>query len=414
MERGVRLVLVTGVGFLVARHLGPDQLGLLSTALALVGCVVPLVELGLELTARRELIQHPHQGPVLMGTVGALRLSGGLVAAVLLVLVLWLSPVSPAEGRLVCILGITLFQPALCMADTWFQARLEARFSVLVRLAALFVGAMARIWLVARDAPLAAFAWVVAGEAALTAGLFMAVGRCQGLRYGGVDRRLAGRMLKESWPLLVAAVAVLLYMRIDVVMLRVMSGERAAGIYAAAMRFTEVWYFLPGALTASLLPRLLTGRNTGEAEYQQRLQQCYDLGVGLGYAISIPTALAAPILVRLGYGRGFEGAAPVVVWHAGSLVFVLLNAGKLQFLANEGKAHVHLLTTLAGLLANVSLNLVLIPRYGAVGAAAATLATQMMVAWGATFCFPRLRGNAWMQTRALLIPLRWPAYVFRR
>lgn len=77
-----------------------------------------------------------------------------------------------------------------------------------------------------------------------------------------------------------------------------------------------------------------------------------------------------------------------------------------QFCVNEGLTRFHLLATSAGAVCNVLLNLLLIPRYGAVGAAWGTLMAQGLAAWLSSFFYRPVRGCAVMQTRALFIPLR--------
>jgi O-antigen/teichoic acid export membrane protein len=157
----------------------------------------------------------------------------------------------------------------------------------------------------------------------------------------------------------------------------------------------------------------LRGRAHSGDAYAARLQQFYDLNAGLAYALAVPMALAAPWLVHVAYGGAYAAAGPVLAVHVWSTVFVFLGVARGQFLVNEGHTGFYFLSTTAGLLINVALNLVLIPRHGAWGAAVATLAAQMVAAWGSSFCFAPVRANAWMQTRALLIPVRWLHYVRR-
>lgn len=413
VERGVRLVFVTGVGFLVARYLGPIRFGSLSSALAVVALLMPLAELGLEAVARRELIENPQDSAVLAATVMRLRLVGAGGALLVLAVLLKSDWLNDEERGLVVILGVTLFQPALWVADTWLQSRLAARVSVVVQLAVLAAGALVRLVLVSQHASLAVFAWVFSAEFALTAAGLFGAARLGGLRYGAFDRATAGRLLQAAWPLLFSSFAVILYLRLDQVMLRALVGEHAVGLYAAATRFTEVWYFVPGALAASLLPSLLRARAAGAEVYAARLQKFYDLYAAVAYGVSLPVMIGAVTLVKWAYGPAFSGGGAVLTWHAGSLVFVFLGVARGQYLVSEGHTRFYLFSTAAGLLTNIGLNFVLIPAHGAAGAAVATLVAQAVAAWLSTFCFAPARANAWMQTRALLIWLRWPTYVLR-
>lgn len=414
-EKGARLVLNVGVGFWVARHLGPAQYGSLNYGLAVVGLVSLLAELGLENVVRRDLIRSAGSEAALIATTWGLRLVGGAAAYALLIAGVGLGWATPAERGLLAVLGLTLFQPAFTVADLWFQARLRAKFSVGAQVAALTVGAAMRIALILAGASLIGFAWAVVVEAAVAAGLFAVLARRDGLawRPGAFDPALAGRLLCEVWPLMLSGFAVMLYLRIDAIMLRAMLGDAAVGIYAAATRFTEIWYFLPVALGSSLLPALLRAREHGAGPYAARLQAYFDLSTGLAYLLSVPIALAAPGLIRLAYGPAFAGAAPVLALHIWSSVFVFLGVARSQFLINESFTRFYLAATVAGAALNIGLNCWLIPRYGPWGAALATVAAQAVAAWLSSFCFAPVRQTAWMQTRALLIPVRWFRYVRR-
>ena len=414
-EKGARLVLNVGVGFWVARHLGPAQYGALNYGLAVVGLVSLLAELGLENVVRRDLIRSAGSEAALIATTWGLRLAGGAAAYALLVAGVWLGWATPAERGLLAVLGLTLFQPAFTVADLWFQARLRAKFSVGAQVAALTVGAAMRVALILAGASLIGFAWAVVAEAAVAAALFAVLAGRDGLawRPGAFDPALARRLLHEVWPLMLSGFAVMLYLRIDAIMLRAILGDAAVGIYAAAIRFTEIWYFLPVALGSSLLPALLRARERGAGPYAARLQAYFDLSTGLAYLLSVPIALAAPWLIRLAYGPAFAGAAPVLALHIWSSVFVFLGVARSQFLINESYTRFYLAATVAGAALNIGLNCWLIPRHGPWGAALATVAAQAVAAWLSSFCFAPVRQTAWMQTRALLIPVRWFRYVRR-
>ena len=405
-DRAMRLVFTVFVGFWVARYLGPSQFGALNYALAIVGFGLVLAECGVDAVVRRELIRAPETAPALLAAVWRLRLGVGAVCYAFVAGWAAWGKESPTEARLLAIVGLWLFQPAMAVADLWLQANLRARISVLAQLIALGVGAAVRVALIVGRAPLWAFGAVAVGEAWLAALVLTLWARRAGVRVapgqkmGALVRHLAG----ESWPLLLSGIAISIYMRIDIVMLRHLAGESAAGMYAAAVRLSELGYFVPVALASSLLPALLQARARGEAVYGERLQRYFDLSAALAYAFSLPLALAAPWLVRLAYGAAFAPAAAVLVVHIWAAVFVFLGVARGQFLVNEGLTGFYLVATSAGALLNVGLNFVLIPRAGAVGAAWATVISYAVSAWVSSYWHPAVRPLAARQTRALLLP----------
>jgi len=270
------------------------------------------------------------------------------------------------------------------------------------------IGAAWRVGLILTHASLVMFAWVAMAEAALVSvGVELAARRLGQPRGGPApDRALRRELLRGALPLLLSGLAVALYMRIDVVMLRSLAGIEAAGIYAAAVRISELWYFVPVAMASSLLPAVLRSRADGPAPYAARLQQFYDLNTGVALVVAAGTALGAGLIVAWAYGPAYAAAAPVLRWHAWAAVFVFLGVVRSQFLVNENLGWFYFAATGVGGVLNVALNFWLIPRAGPVGAAQATLIAYAVAAWLSSWFHPAVRANARMQSRALLIPFR--------
>jgi O-antigen/teichoic acid export membrane protein len=130
-ERAARLVLGVVVGFLVARHLGPESLGRLSYAIALVTLAGSVVSFGLDQIVRRDLLTAPDTAASLLAGTALIRLVAGVTAYALVILLLVLGiGLSQREGQLLAIVGLTLLQPTAMVPDLWLQAHLKARYSV--------------------------------------------------------------------------------------------------------------------------------------------------------------------------------------------------------------------------------------------------------------------------------------------
>ncbi len=408
-DKLIRLAAGLFVSMLVARYLGPSRFGLLAYASSVIALLVPLAELGVDAVVRRKLLSAPADAGLWIGVVWRARLSIGigLYAALFCWLAIFRGEVGATE--LVLILGLGLLQPAGMTADIWLQANLKARLAVVVSWIALGSGALVRIYLVNRASDLTAFAWVAVGEGAVNCLLTWFVAKRAGLpKLARAHRNLfatARLLIAEAWPLLLAGLTITLYMRIDMVMLRQLAGDHQTGTYAAAVRLSELWYFVPMALASSVLPGLLRKKSEGPEMYAGAMQSYYDLSAGLAYVGALLTCLLADPLVRATYGAAYDEAVPVLRWHAWSMVFVFLGVARSQFLVNENMTLFYLAATASGAILNIVLNCWLIPSHGAIGAAWATLAAYALAAWGASWLHPLVRVNAVMQTRALLVPV---------
>ena len=415
-ERAIRFFLGVGVGFWVARRLGPAGLGQLSYAVAIVTLAGVAAALGVDAVIKRDLLLEPGEARTLVASGALLKLVAGVASyGVGIVGFQAFSSASSDERRLLWIIGLTLLQPALIVPDLWLQANLRSKVSVIAQTLALGLTAGVRVALIATHAPLEGFAWALVLESVLAGIGILLFSRRAGFVFSWSDARLAvmSRLLRESWPLAFASLAIVVYMKIDEVMLRQLAGASAVGFYSAATRLTEIWYFVPMALAGSLLPALMRARSQGELAYKRRLQGYYDLNAGIGYLLSVPLALAAPVIVRLAYGEAFAPSAAIAAVHVWSSVFVFIGVARGQWLVNERLQGFYLCATLAGAITNIGLNLLFIPRWGGLGAAIATVVAQALASWLSSFCLAATRETAWMQTRALLLPVLGYRYLRR-
>ncbi|HBG05761.1 MAG: hypothetical protein A2075_06230 [Geobacteraceae bacterium GWC2_58_44] len=252
-------------------------------------------------------------------------------------------------------------------------------------------------------APLTAFAWAALAEVVLGAAGLLAAYRISGqhLKAWRCTMLMAKELMRDSWPLLLTDIVMLSYRRIDQVMLGEMVGSSEVGIYAVAVMLAEVWCFLPMAVTSSVFPSVV------EALFQDRLQRYYNLMSFLGWAVALPVTLAANWAVALFFGPSYSMAGPMLTGLIWGGLFLNLSIARSSFLTIMNWTRLHFITDLLGCLLNVALNLYLIPRYGGVGAAFASIATYWFVSHGSCYLFRPLVPTGNMLTRALFLPKFW-------
>jgi polysaccharide transporter, PST family len=220
-------------------------------------------------------------------------------------------------------------------------------------------------------------------------------------------RAWAVRLLRDGWPQMLSVLSILIYMKIDQVMLGQMSGEHQVGLYAAACRLSELWYFLPMALIANLFPSIVAIREVNRPLYYRRMLWLFSLMSAVSLAVSAGIWWCSDWLVLSLYKAPFAAAAPILTIHVWSSLFVFLGTAQEPWNVAEGLMRLSLFRTASGAVMNVLLNLVLIPRYGGVGAAWATLISY---AWSATFSnllFKETRPMFWLQVKSIAFPWVW-------
>lgn len=409
LDKLFRISISVLVGAWVARHLGPVAYGELAYVLALLALFQATCTLGLDGPVVRDIAQDARRTSVHLGTALRLRLGAGILGWLsAIVIVVALRPGDSTAAVMVAIAGAALvFQPAE-VVDLWFQSQSRSRVSIPFRLAAYCAVALGKVCLILIGAPLWAFAAAALADIALVAGALAWAYRQQPTpSKWSWDRSGAATLLKESWPFMLSAVSIGIYMRIDQLMLRELAGERQLGLYSAVMPFSQAWHMVPMALYASFLPRLAQLQQQNLGHYRLRLQQVFSFLAWSGAGVAGLTALCAPWLVRTLLGAHFVDAIPVLQWHAITNIFVFLGIAQSLAILNERTARIALYKTLIGAVVSVVANFLLIPRWGAIGSA-----------WAASisyFCSAVL-SNVFLAPHALRMQLRAfiPFYETRR
>ena len=405
-DRVVRLGVGLLVGVAVARYLGPDRFGQFNYVIAFVMLFATAINAGTDNVVIRDLAREPGRTDAILAAASVIRLVGVPVALALAAVIAFAIHARDATMlQLIAVYATTLLFRPLDVIDLWFQSETNVRPAVWARNLAFFVGSAVRVALIVGGASLVAFVAVEPLMAALGALFLLVAYRFAGRQWtvAGVKGADIRRLLVAGAPLLLSGVAIMIYMRIDQVMLEHLSGggTREVGLYSAAQRLSEVWYFLPMAVANSVFPALVRSRDADQTIYLDRLRRLFSLMALVSLSVAITTSVVSSQMIRLIFGSGYVGAGPILAVHIWTGVFVFWGVVGETWYLNEGLTRLTLYRTGSAALANVALNLVLIPRYGGIGAAVATLVSQAWSAWLSNLLWTRTRPLFFLQMRSL-------------
>ena len=395
------------VGVWVARYLGPEQFGQMNYAIAFVGLFGSIAALGFNGIIVRDIVREPHSAKTIVSTAFILQALAGLVAMMLAITTISiLKPDDHLTFYLVIILSISLIFKATDTIKYWFEARVQSRYVVWIENGVFLVLALCRVVLVLTKSGLIAFIWMIFAETVLVSiGLIWIYISSNGthMLLFQVSLERAKILLKESWPLLLGSIAITLYMRLDMVMLEEMSNSREVGIYAAATRISEIWYFIPSIVVASVSPAIIASHSKDSDLYLKRLKALYFMMTWLAIGVSLPIALLSGPIVSFLYGTQYQDAAPVLAIHLWGSVGVFLGVASSQYLLVEHLQKISFYRTFIGMICNIALNLLLIPTMGAKGAAIATVISYFLATFS-LICFKATRSHV---IHLLMSPLVW-------
>ncbi|MEH2284445.1 MAG: flippase [Nostoc sp.] len=383
-DRILRMGASLVVGVWVARYLGVQQYGLFNYALAFVALFSPIFTLGLDDVVVRHLVRQSSNKEEILGTTFWLKFLGGIASVLLAVSTMFfLGEQETLKIWLVAILGIAGIFRASDTIELWFQSQVQSKYTVIAKNTAFLLNTVIKIALILTKAPLLAFALVTLAEFAMSAIGLLIVYQVKGASLWLWRWSFAATktLLKESLPLIFSGFAIMIFMRIDQVMLGQMIGDSEVGVYSAAVRISEIWYFIPGAIVSSVAPAIYAAKEKSESLYYQRIGQLLSLMTCISLAIALPMSFLSDKIIMVMFGSGYAEAGAILAVHIWTSLFVFMGLATSPWFIAEGLNHVSLGKTLFGAILNIVLNLFLIPKYAGLGAAIATIISQASAAF---------------------------------
>ena len=386
-ERILRIVISFVVSVFVVRYLGPKDFGIYSYAISFAWLFASISTLGLETISTRELVRNPDKRNEINGTVFFLRLVGSIACIIITAIVLLLIGESTYTTILILIFSGSFIFQSFSAIEYYFRGIVKAKYNAYALSASVIFSSGLKILFIILKAPLIYFIIAASAEYLVLAIALVIVYHQNELSVfrWKYSKKIASSLLKDSWPLALSGVVVMIYMRIDQVMIKNMLNDEAVGYYSAAVRLCEAWYFIPVTLCNAIFPAIVNAKNVSTEFYNNRMQKLYDLLTWLAIGIAIPVTIFSGQIIQLLFGNEFSPAAPVLTIYIWAGIAVFLGVASSQYLINENLTKLSFSRNLVGMILNVGLNLVLIPKYGITGSAIATLISYTLVTFVLAF-----------------------------
>ncbi|MBF2014769.1 MAG: flippase [Rivularia sp. T60_A2020_040] len=377
-DRILRMGVALFVGVWVARYLGAKQFGVFNYAMAFVALFNPISTLGLNAILIRNIVNDSSNKEQLLGTTFWLKIFGGVISLSLAVGCAFLFRSDSLTIWLVLILATGGFFESFDTIDLLFQSQVQSKYTVVAKNTAFILVTLLQVSLITMQAPLIAFAWAKLTELGLAAIGLMIAYKVKGysIKLWRWSFSLAKNLLKESWPLILSGLTIMVYMKIDQIMLGKMVGDQAVGIYSAATRISEVWYFIPTAICSSVNPSIYAAKEKSEKLYYHRIGQLLRLMNLLSIIVAVPMTFLSGTIITMLFGNDYGEAGSILSIHVWASLFVFMGVATSSWFVAEGLTHLSFRRTLMGAIINVVLNFFLIPVYGGVGAAITTVISQ--------------------------------------
>lgn len=408
-DKFIRMGLGIFVSVWVTRYLGPERFGTLSYAIAFAGMFSSVAGLGLDGIVIRELSLDNRPKDLIMGSTFLLKLAGGFLAFSLSVLFIFVfKSHDPTIVLFVIIISLGFFFNTFDVVDFWFQSQIKYKYIFYAKNLAFFIASILKILLILIKAELIYFVFVATIEIVLGSVGSTIMYNLTGnkIRKWGKNLIITKELILESWPLIIAGFATFLYLKIDQIMLGTLLNNTEVGIYSAAIKFSEIWYFIPSAIYTSVFPVLAKYKKENEELFFIKYKKVCSIMALISVIIAVIMTFLSNYLVNLLYGQKFIQAGPILSVHIWAGVFVFIGVAGSMWIMLEGLQKFTLFATSLGAVVNIILNFYLIPLYSGFGAAIATVISYAIAGYFVFFFYEKTRKIFLIQTTSIFLPWR--------
>lgn len=376
----VNMILSFFVSLATARYLGPDNFGSINYVAAYVSFFSSITSLGLSVIVIKEISMGKEDDNEVIWTGILMRFLTAVFSTIAVIALVSITDKSdPLMVKIAILESIAILASAFDTFMYWFQGKLLGKYTSIASVVAYIGMSLYRIYLLANNADILWFAFATSVDTLLLSLILMLCYVRENGFHPKASVRLGKSLMKQSYHYMISGLIAILYSKIDQIMLKQMLDTYSVGLYTAALTIAGLWGMIPSAFIQSVSPILYKNAEENRGMFYKRLRQSYAGIWLLNICWSLGVSIFSYWVIYLLYGKaylGARGALVIVVWYTG-----ITSIGSLTqvYLATENKNKYVNYFALAGLVTDVVLNALLIPKMGILGAAIATLITYTVI-----------------------------------
>ena len=403
--RIIQMAISLLVSLLTARFLGPSNFGLINYGTAYTSFFLPFCTLGINSVLVKEFVDHYYDEGTILGTSIVLRLISSLLSAMIITtIVLFVDAGEKLTQYVVFLCSIGVVFHVFEVFNYWFQSKLQSKVTAFVTLVAYLVTAGYRLILIFTGKSVVYFAFATSVDYICVAVLLYFEYKQYHGRKMRFDWSYGKKLLSKSYHFIIPSIMVAIYGQTDKFMLKQMINAEQIGYYSTALSVCSVWCFVLSAIIDSVYPSIMQANKDGdEVLFKKRNRELYGIVFYVSAFVSAVIALFAPLIIHILYGESYAPAAiplRIITWYT---AFSYLGVARNAWIVSKDRQRYLKYVYFGAALSNVLLNIMFIPRFGASGAAIASLIAQVMTTMIIPFFIPGLKENSMLMVQAILL-----------
>lgn len=368
--------------FYFADVLSQEEFGELSYAMSISALFLPFLTLGYpQILANSMALDTQNQTEYLSAAVYSRLVISIVVWSIVAIIAQTLYSQLQWLGFLVILLLASVFR-SFNSIDNEFEVSKRSLFSFLAR-AAGSLGVLVFLVLAAgNEASIYVLLFVLVVEAMLVAIVLLLTSKSIRFYPTASLRVLYGRvceMLGRSWPIIWSAISIVLYLKVDQMMIFNLLGEVAAGEYAMAIKIVEASYLAPMVTSSALLPFFSVKSQNSLNRFHEALKAYFCAMTMVSFIVASACYALALIVVDFYFVNRYTSVPQIVLYMLPTIPIVYFSVLKGPWSIINNRQRANATYTCVGLILNVLLNYFLVSRYGAFGAVVATFTSQLAV-----------------------------------
>lgn len=365
----------------MARYLGAEDLGILSFALSFTVILGLIGDLGLSSLMTREVSRNQSLAPKYLGNILVIKLFLAILTFVVVASVI--NTLGYSEQTIKVVYIITLSNIATNFTQIFtsiFQSFERFEFQSLGVILNSILMMFGIFFGIEQNFDLIYFSFVyLIVNVIIFAYSFLVCLRKFAVPSLKIDWTFWKQIISESIPFWLNSVFVIIYFKIDMVMLSMMSGDAAVGWYSASYRLIDSLGFIPVVLMSTMYPVFSKFHVSSRDSLEFAFKKSFKFLTIIAIPIGIGTTILAERIILLVYGVQYSSsiaALQILIWAS---VLSFINYTPATYLTSTNRQRTLMIFTFLGAILNIFLNFILIPRFSYNGAAIATVSTELVV-----------------------------------
>lgn len=390
----VQMIISMVVNLLTARYLGPSNYGLINYAGAYIAFFSSLCTLGITSVIVTEFIKNKGKEGEIIGTALILRLISSILSIITIISIV--SVIDANEPTTILVVATSCISVLFNIFDTfqmWFQSQLKSKVTSISILIAYIVTALYKVYLLISEKSVIYFAFATTVDYVVLGALLLFAYKKYSGKPLSFSFTYAKKLLKKSCYFILPGLMVSIYAQTDKMMLKQIINTTEIGYYSTALSICTMWCFVLSAIIDSIYPSIVEAHDISKSEFDKRNRILYAIIFYISMTVSIFLFTFAKPIINILFGSNYApaiGPFRIITWYT---AFSYLGVAKNAWIVCNNKQKYLIYTYMAAAISNILLNLILIPLWGATGAALASLIAQVITVIVAPLFIKDLREN---------------------